>query len=120
MLRINLNSPVPIYEQLVDEIKRMIEQGEIKPGDSLPTIRSLSSQLDVAINTVARAYQELENLNLIESSGRKGSFVKQNLNLAVGDDSRIFKVSILKLIQNGLSRDDIRQIFEKNLSIFFD
>ena len=56
MLRINLNSPVPIYEQLIDEIKRMIEYGELKPGDSLPTIRSLSSQLDVAVNTVARAY----------------------------------------------------------------
>ncbi|MCP4724898.1 MAG: GntR family transcriptional regulator, partial [bacterium] len=56
MLKINLNSPEPIYEQLVQEIKRMIEHDVLKEGDSLPTIRSLASQLDVANNTVARAY----------------------------------------------------------------
>ena len=120
MLRINLNSPVPIYEQLIDEIKRMIEYGELKPGDSLPTIRNLSSQLDVAVNTVARAYQELESLNIIETGGRKGSFVKEQLDLSADEDSKIFKNPILKLLQKGKGRDEIEHIFKKNLSIFFD
>lgn len=43
MIKLNYESPVPIYEQLVNEIKRMIETGELKPGDSLPTVRALAS-----------------------------------------------------------------------------
>ena len=68
MIKINLRSPVPIYEQLVSEIKNKITAEELLPGDSLPTIRALASQLDVAVNTVARAYRELERLDLIDST----------------------------------------------------
>lgn len=120
MLKLNLNSPVPIYEQLVNEIRRLIEIKELKPGDSLPTIRSLASQLDVAVNTVARAYQELENSDLIESSGRKGSFVKKDLYLPSGDESSVFKTPIRTLLQKGMGRIEIEEIFRKSMSIFFD
>ena len=120
MLKINLNSAVPIYEQLVNEIKRMIMIKEIKPGDPLPTIRALASQLDVAINTVARAYQELEKLHLVESSGRKGSFVSENIPEISGEFSRIFKEPILKLLQQGMGRKEIEYIFNNNLSQIFD
>jgi DNA-binding transcriptional regulator YhcF (GntR family) len=57
--------------KVYNRIKHMIISGELKPGSSLPTIRSLASQLEVANNTVARAYQELETLGLAESKGRR-------------------------------------------------
>lgn len=120
MLKINLNSPVPIYEQLMGEIKRMIEEKELEPGESLPTIRGLASQLDVAINTVARAYQELEKLTLIKSRGRKGSFVRDKLPDGSAEQARIFKEPILKLLQKGKNRKEIEYIFKNNLSQIFD
>ena len=122
MLKIDFNSPLPIYEQLVHEIGMKIQAKELEPGAALPTIRTLASQLDVAVNTVARAYQELERLNLIESKGRKGSFVKEAIPSATlsDDDSRIFKEPILRLIQKGLSRKEIENIFKYNLSQIFD
>ncbi len=120
MLEINLSSPVPIYEQLVTEIKRMLEAGELKTGDSLPTIRALASQLDVAVNTVARAYQELERMGLVESKGRKGSFIKALPTPVVEDDTRIFKPAILKLLRKGMGRNEIELIFNSNLKTIFE
>jgi DNA-binding transcriptional regulator YhcF (GntR family) len=120
MLKVNLNSPVPIYEQLVGEIKRMIEEKELEPGESLPTIRALASQLDVAVNTVARAYQELEKLAMIESRGRRGSFVRDKLPDGSTEQGKIFKEPILKLLQRGKNRKEIEYIFKNNLSQIFD
>ena len=120
MLKINLNSPIPIYEQLVEEIKRMIQSGELKPGDPLPPVRSLASQMDVAINTVARAYQELARLDLVEGNRRKGSFVRRNVPEVTGEYSRIFKEPILKLLQTGLNRKEIETIFKSTIKQIFE
>ena len=120
VLKIKLNSPIPIYEQLVEEIKRMIKVGELKEGDSLPAIRTLAKQLDVDKNTVSRAYQELYNKNIIEGNRRKGSYVK-NSGLEISSEiSKIFKDPIIKLIQNGMNRNEIEKIFYKNLNQIFD
>ena len=120
MLKINLKSPTPIYEQLVSGIKRLIDANELREGDSLPTIRSLSSQLDVAVNTVARAYQELEAQKVVESHGRKGTFVKTDNENSANEDKKIFKDPIRRLLQKGLNKKEIEEIFEDNLTMFFD
>jgi len=120
MLKINPSSAIPIYEQLVSEIKRMIKTGELKTGDSLPPIRTLASQLDVAVNTVARAYQELDSQGLAEGNRRKGSFVKKQAPDLSKDTARIFKDSILILIQQGLSKGEIESLFQSNLQQIFD
>ncbi|MFC1729502.1 GntR family transcriptional regulator [candidate division KSB1 bacterium] len=120
MLKINLNSTVPIYEQLVIEIKRMIDERILEEGDSLPTIRSLASQLDVAINTVARAYQELDSMGLIKSRGRKGTVVSSHIFRLEGAEQSIFKEPIRALLQKGLDRSDIENLFKSNVSLFFD
>lgn len=120
MLKIRLNSHISIYEQVVDEIKRMIKTGELKEGDSLPTIRSLAGQLEVDKNTIARAYQELYNEGIIVSNRRKGSYIKKSsadLPLAV---TKIFKEQIIKLIKNGLNKNEIEKIFYDNLNQIFD
>lgn len=120
MLKFNLNSPVPIYEQIVEEIKQLILKGELKEGDPLPPIRSFAAQLDVAVNTVARAYQELYNQDLIEGNRRKGSYVKKAPAGLDGDDSKIFKDAILNLIRKGLSKNEIEIIFNQNINQIFD
>ena len=120
VLKVNLHSDVPIYRQLVSEIQRLIDARELRHGDPLPTIRSFASQLDIAINTVARAYQELEAKGLLTSRGRRGTFVRtDHLNSHEALD-KVFKDPIRKLLQSGLSRSEIERIFEKNLSVFFD
>lgn len=120
MLKINLNSAVPIYEQIVQEIKRMIKAGELKEGDPMPTIRSLAKQLGVDKNTIARAYQQLDSENFIVSNRRKGSYVKKPAGNIILANNKIFKDQIIKLIQTGLNKNEIEKIFDDNLNQIFD
>jgi DNA-binding transcriptional regulator YhcF (GntR family) len=119
MLTIKLNSPVPIYEQLVIEITRLVYQKELNPGDELPTIRSLASQLEIANNTVARAYRELERQGLTVSNGRKGTFVSEQMPEANDDYQKIFKGPIIKLLQSGMDEKKIKLLFNRNLNEIF-
>ena len=120
MLKIIPSSPVPIYEQLILEISQMIESGKLNPGEALPPIRKLAKQLDVASNTVARAYMDLERNGLIVSNGRKGSFVREG---RLKEDTRytkIFKEPLLHLIRDGYDQKEIIKIFNNNLREIFD
>lgn len=65
----------PPYEQIRAWFARRIGTGELAAGTKLPTVRSLAADLGVAVNTVARAYRELEQTGLIQTRGRGGSFV---------------------------------------------
>ncbi|PPF54290.1 GntR family transcriptional regulator [Clavibacter michiganensis] len=73
--RIDPGSATPPYEQLRAEIARRAVDGELSVGARLPTVRALAEQAGVAVNTVARAYRELEGDGVIETRGRAGSFV---------------------------------------------
>jgi DNA-binding transcriptional regulator YhcF (GntR family) len=68
-------SPTPPYEQLRAGLAARVDDGSLSPGERLPTVRALAAELEVAVNTVARAYRELENAGVIETRGRAGSFV---------------------------------------------
>jgi len=120
MLKIKYNSPVPIYEQLITEIERMVSINELKSGDELPSIRSLAAQLEISNNTVARAYMELERKGMVTSNGRKGTFINESYQRSGYENhEKIFKNSILDLIRKGLDEADIRQAFEKNMMEIF-
>ena len=69
---------VPIYLQLVEQVKRSVALGVLAPGERLPTVKQLASDLIVNPNTVARAYRELERDGVIETSVGRGSFVSQD------------------------------------------
>ncbi|CCE74549.1 GntR family transcriptional regulator [Clavibacter nebraskensis] len=73
--RIDPGSATPPYEQLRAEVARRAAEGELPVGARLPTVRALAEQAGVAVNTVARAYKELEADGVIETRGRAGSFV---------------------------------------------
>lgn len=69
---------IPIYLQIMDEIKRHIATGVLKPGDKLPSQRELAAQLKVNANTVQRAYREMEMLGLVETLRGQGTFVRRS------------------------------------------
>jgi DNA-binding transcriptional regulator YhcF (GntR family) len=75
MIVIDAASPVPPYEQLRAQLARQIQDRTLAVGTRLPTIRRLAADLGLAVNTVGRAYRELEEARLIETRGRAGSFV---------------------------------------------
>lgn len=77
MLIIDPAARTPPYEQLRQQLISAISDGELTPGTKLPTVRRLAADLGVAPNTVARTYLELDREGLIETRGRRGSFVAQ-------------------------------------------
>lgn len=118
MLRIQHNSPVPIYEQLITRIEELIQSGQLREGDALPSIRQLASQVDVAINTVARAYQELERRGLVTSNGRKGTHVQAAAPGEAGSTADL-KAVILKLFQQGMDAKQIKRSFDRSMQQIF-
>ena len=77
-ITVDLESAVPIYSQLVQEIKRVVAQGNVKPGDALPSIRQLANDLYLNSKTVAKAYRLLERDRIIQTRGYRGTFVHQD------------------------------------------
>jgi DNA-binding transcriptional regulator YhcF (GntR family) len=82
ILRIDAASATPPFEQLRVQIIAMINNGDLVAGTRLPTVRALAADLQLAPNTVARAYKELEEAELLQTRGRAGTFVKASPNSA--------------------------------------
>ena len=78
LLQISFKSGIPIYLQIVDQIKDAAASGALQPGEALPSIRPLAEELRVNRNTVAKAYSELESLGVIETLPGRGCFLKEN------------------------------------------
>ena len=74
-LSVDLKSGVPLYRQIIDQVKSGIATGALGPGDRLPTVRQLSVDLSVNPNTVSRAYNELELTGLVETHMGSGTFI---------------------------------------------
>ena len=77
-LQINFKSGMPVYLQIVDQIKAAAASGALKPGEALQSIRPVAEELRINRNTVAKAYAELESLGVIETVPGKGCFLKEN------------------------------------------
>jgi GntR family transcriptional regulator len=78
IFQINFKSGMPIYLQMVDQIKAAAASGALQPGEPLPSIRPLAEELRVNRNTVAKAYSELENLGIVETVPGRGCFLREN------------------------------------------
>jgi GntR family transcriptional regulator len=82
-LEVNPHSGVPLYVQLVEQVKRAVQVGILRPGDSLPTVRRLAAELHIALNTIVKAYGELEALGIIETRGGAGTTVSAGVDTVV-------------------------------------
>src|SRR5712692_2774448 len=78
IFQINFKSGMPIYLQLMDQIKAAAASGALRPGEALPSIGTLAEELRVNRNSVAKAYSELERLGVIEALPSKGYFLKEH------------------------------------------
>lgn len=75
MISINYRDPRPIYEQIMDSVRRLVISGAMVPEEKLPSVRELASRLAINPNTIQRAYRELESEGYIYSVSGKGSFI---------------------------------------------
>ena len=77
-LQINPNSGVPVYRQVMDQIKYYIASGMLAPGEQLPSIRAMATSLAVNPTTIVKAYTELQHAGVIEIKQGKGAFVAES------------------------------------------
>ena len=75
--KLDYSSGVPIYRQIIDQIKFGIVSGHLKLGEQLPTVRALAVELKVNLNTVSKAYKELEIKNILETQQGTGTFINK-------------------------------------------
>jgi GntR family transcriptional regulator len=75
LVSIDSKSGVPFYRQIIEQVKFAIARGDLEPGDRLPTVRQLAVDLSINLNTVVRAYRELEIEGAIETQQGSGTFV---------------------------------------------
>ena len=118
--RPSLNSGIPIYVQLKEQIIHVIEKGALKTGDQLPSVRVLSEQLVINPNTVIKIYRELEYDGIIEIRHGSGAFVARNkagrLQVEkIRKASLVVKKMFEQLEAMGLSDDEIRRLVESEI-----
>src|SRR5512134_4119480 len=77
MLHIDFRSGLPIYTQIVNQVQAQVAGGILKPGDQLPTVRSLAEELRVNFNTIARAYRILDEARIISTQQGRGTYITE-------------------------------------------
>ena len=120
-LRPNSSSGVPIYLQLIEQVKHAIETGALRAGEQLPGIRPLAERLVINPNTVAKAYRELEHDGVIELRHGAGAFVSadarpRQMKENVRAGQAIVAAAIGRLRARGLGEEEIRRLFEAQLA----
>ena len=121
LLKPNPSSGVPIYLQLMEQVKHAVETGALRPGEQLPGIRPLAEELVVNPNTVAKAYRELEHEGVVELRQGAGAFVTDKAPTKKDADKvrasqAIVASAIEKMRARGMTDDEIRRLVEAELS----
>ena len=114
---INHSSIVPIYEQIVDQIKTLIRDGELKENDNLPSVRSLAKELKISALTVKKAYDNLEAEGFTVTIHGKGTYVAAaNAELLLEEQKKELEADLEQAVQKGrrygISDDDIKSLFD--------
>lgn len=119
-LEINPRSSTPIYQQVVDGVKELVARGILVPGERMPTVRELAVELSLNPNTIAKAYQKLEQEGIIETMRSRGTFVAgrtEVLNMEAARQQLVDLVEkmLVEAYHLGLNREDIKQLIEESL-----
>lgn len=116
---------VPVYLQIVDQVRRAVAVGIVKPGEQLPTVKQLASDLVVNPATVSRALRELEHLEIIRSLPGRGAFVRADAPAAAAKTGArdIVRASIDSAIREarslGVDESDLHELFRRALDAWY-
>jgi GntR family transcriptional regulator len=121
-LKINPRSETPIYQQIVQAIKKQLAAGELKAGSQLPTIRALAKQLHVHVNTVARAYTSLDQAGVISMQQGRGTFITEWIDHAKMREERhaelhrLIGYTVVEALSLGYSHEEIEGAFAESVN----
>jgi GntR family transcriptional regulator len=119
LFRLNLESGVPVYRQIIDQVRAGMASGFLTAGDQLPTVRQLAVDLAINPNTVARAYRELELGGLLETHQGTGSFIStQKIKRADAERERQLEQIVGECVSRagamGFTVDDVAEYLQKS------
>jgi GntR family transcriptional regulator len=119
IFRLNPSSGIPLYLQLIEQVKHAVETGALHEGDQLPTIRKVAVDLVMNPNTVVRAYRELEHEGILDLRHGSGAFIRES----AGGRARVMRKAqtlvqstLERLAPLGLTEDELRRVFENELA----
>ncbi len=117
-LSVNTRSGVPIYLQVVQQVKYQVACGAWQPGNRLPSVREISLRLQVNPNTIAKAFTELERQGIVETRRGSGTFVaEQGSTLAISERRRLLRQACERTAIEGFhlgwDAEDIKAVFNE-------
>ena len=118
-IQVDFQSGIPLFEQIAYQILSLIEHGELKGGDQLPTIRELAAALGINFNTVARAYRKLDQQAVISTQQGRGTYILQEMKRSQPKRNqpetieKLTRFYIRKAQHLGFKPEEIRDFFEK-------
>ena len=111
-IQIDTRSPVPVYAQIMDRIRALVLEGQLKPRSALPSVRQLAADLEINPNTVAKAYGLLEREGLVSTVRRRGTLIAESAGAAAEKTvSTRLEGAIDRIIEEasvlGVTRDEL-------------
>src|ERR1700677_616585 len=119
IFRLNQSSGIPLYLQLMEQVKHAVETGALREGDQLPTIRKVAEDLVMNPNTVVRAYRELEHEGVLELRHGSGAFIKESAGgreRLLRNAHSLVRSAIERLTSLDLTDDELRRVLESELA----
>jgi GntR family transcriptional regulator len=121
ILHIDFRSGLPIYTQIVNQVQAQVAGGILKPGDQLPTVRSLAEELRVNFNTIARAYRILDEARIISTQQGRGTYITEIPSPNMTEKLRRESLQALteryidEAMRLDFSKDEIREMIQDQL-----
>jgi GntR family transcriptional regulator len=122
IFRLTQSSGIPLYLQLMEQVKHAVETGALREGDQLPTIRKVAEELVMNPNTVVRAYRELEHEGVLELKHGSGAFIKFTKGSAgeraglIREARAVAQAAVERLMELGLTEDEVRRVLDNELA----
>lgn len=115
-IALDLEADVPLFAQLIAQIKRAVSTGDLAPGDPLPSIRQLANDLEINNKTVVKAYRLLERDAIVQSKGYRGTFVRPDAKAHCDVDLKALAIeklgaTVAELKEAGVTASEIRVAF---------
>jgi GntR family transcriptional regulator len=114
-------SGIPVYLQLVEQVKHAVASGTLTPGDQLPGVRRVAEELLINPNTVVKAWRELEHEGFIEVRHGAGAYVSHSApglrrTALIADAQLLVRATVAELRERGLTDAEIRRLIEREIS----